>query len=54
MASSILINQFYLQIKDPSVSRAMALQQAQLSLLEDPRYGHPGYWSPFLLINNWL
>ena len=54
MAASILIRHFYLQIKDPSVSRAMALKQAQLSLIEDPRYGHPEYWSPFLLINNWL
>ena len=23
-------------------------------LLADPRYQHPGYWSPFLLIGNWL
>ncbi len=54
MASSLMIKQFYLQIKDPSVSRAAALQHAQLRLLEDSRYEHPGYWSPFLLINNWL
>ncbi len=54
MASSRMIKQFYLQLKDPAVSRAMALQRAQLSLLEDPRYDHPGYWSAFLLINNWL
>ena len=54
MASSLMIKQFYLQIKNPSVSRAVALQRAQLSLLEDSRYEHPGYWSPFLLINNWL
>ncbi len=54
MATSLLIKQFYLQIKNPSVSRARALQQAQLSLVDDPRFGHPGYWSPFLLINSWL
>ncbi|WP_300460423.1 CHAT domain-containing protein [Desulfobacula sp.] len=54
MASAILIKQFYVQIKNPSVSRAMALQRAQLSLMADPRYEHPGYWSAFLLINNWL
>lgn len=54
MASSLLIKEFYLQIKDPSISRAAALRQAQQRLLEDPRYDHPGYWSPFLLINNWL
>jgi CHAT domain-containing protein len=53
-ASSILITEFYRQLQDPSVSRAIALQRAQLKLLDDLRYQHPGYWSPFLLINNWL
>jgi CHAT domain-containing protein/Tfp pilus assembly protein PilF len=53
-ASSLLITEFYQQLQHPSVSRAIALQRAQLKLLHDPRYQHPGYWSPFLLINNWL
>ncbi len=53
-ASSLLVAEFYRQFQDPSVSRATALQRAQLKLLDDPRYQHPGYWSPFLLINNWL
>ncbi|MFQ5992589.1 MAG: CHAT domain-containing protein [Nitrospiraceae bacterium] len=53
-ASSILVAEFYRQLQDASVSRAVALQRAQLKLLSDPRYRHPGYWSPFLLINNWL
>jgi CHAT domain-containing protein len=53
-ATSILISDFYEEIKKPFVSRAIALQHAQLKLLEDSRYDHPGYWSPFLLINNWL
>ena len=53
-ASSTLIAEFYRELRDPSVSRAVALQRAQLRLLHDPRYQHPGYWSAFLLINNWL
>lgn len=53
-ASSALMAEFYRQLRDPAVSRATALQRAQLRLLRDPRYQHPGYWSPFLLINNWL
>ena len=53
-ASSILVSEFYRQLLDPAVSRAVALQRAQLKLLKDLRYEHPGYWSPFLLINNWL
>jgi CHAT domain-containing protein/Tfp pilus assembly protein PilF len=53
-ASSELVSEFYRQLRDPSVSRAIALKRAQLKLLNDRSYQHPGYWSPFLLINNWL
>ena len=53
-ATSILIEEFYRQIQNPKTSRAVALQQAQIKLVHDPRYEHPAYWSPFLLINNWL
>jgi CHAT domain-containing protein len=30
------------------------MQRAQLALLQDPRYRRPCYWSPFLVIENWL
>jgi CHAT domain-containing protein len=53
-ASAALVSTFYQYLQDPSLSRAAALQRAQLSLIQDPRYGHPAYWAPFLLINNWL
>jgi CHAT domain-containing protein/Tfp pilus assembly protein PilF len=53
-ASVDLVVDFYRGLKDPSVSRAVALQRAQVKMLENPRYEHPGFWSPFLLINNWL
>jgi CHAT domain-containing protein/Tfp pilus assembly protein PilF len=53
-ASVELVVDFYRELKDPSVSRAIALQRAQIRMLENPRYEHPGFWSPFLLINNWL
>lgn len=53
-ASSLLVSEFYRQIQDPNVSKSKALQQAQLMLLNDRRYRHPGYWAPFLLIGNWL
>jgi CHAT domain-containing protein len=53
-ASAGLIGDFYRELKSPSVSRASALQRAQVKLLSDPRYNHPGFWSPYLLINNWL
>ena len=53
-ASALLISEFYRQLEDASTSKAKALQQAQLLLLNDRAYRHPGYWSPFLLIGNWL
>jgi CHAT domain-containing protein len=53
-ASSELITEFYRQLQDPAISRAKALQRAQRKLLSNWRYEHPGYWAPFLLLNNWL
>jgi CHAT domain-containing protein len=53
-ASADLVTEFYRGLQDPGVSRAVALQRAQLKLLGDPRYEHPGFWSAYLLINNWL
>jgi CHAT domain-containing protein len=53
-ASAELIAEFYRQLRDPSVSKAVAIQRAQIKLLGDRIYDHPAYWSPFLLLNNWL
>jgi CHAT domain-containing protein len=53
-ASAGLVVDFYRELKNPSISRARALQRAQVKMLSDPRYEHPGFWSAFLLINNWL
>jgi CHAT domain-containing protein len=53
-ASAELIAEFYRQLRDPSVSKAVAIQRAQIKLLGDRVYDHPAYWSPFLLLNNWL
>jgi CHAT domain-containing protein len=54
VAATDLVLEFYRQLEDPSVSKAMALQRAQRTLLEDPRFSHPFYWSAFLVISNWL
>ena len=53
-SSSQLVVEFYQHLQDPSVSKATALQRAQLKLLDHPIYQHPAYWAPFLLLNNWL
>jgi CHAT domain-containing protein len=53
-ASAMLISEFYRKLRHPSLSKAVALQRAQMKLLSDRVYEHPAYWSPFLLLNNWL
>lgn len=53
-ASSELVSEFYRQLNQASISKAHALQRAQLKLLSDRVYNHPAYWAAFLLLNNWL
>ena len=52
-ASSQLVSHFYRHLQQRD-SKARALQQAQLSLLADPRYRHASFWAAFLIIGNWL
>jgi CHAT domain-containing protein/glutaredoxin 2 len=44
----------YEKLRQPNVSKAEALQQAQLELMRNPQYRHPRYWSPYILAGNWL
>jgi CHAT domain-containing protein len=56
-ATPVVIIEFYRQLQNPNLSKAKALQQAQIKLLTDDNYvhyQHPYYWSAFLLIGNWL
>jgi CHAT domain-containing protein/tetratricopeptide (TPR) repeat protein len=49
-----LIGKFYQELSDATISKAEALQRAQVALLHDPNYRHPIHWAPFVLIGNWL
>jgi CHAT domain-containing protein len=53
-ASSELVTEFYRQLQNPAASKALALQRAQVKMLENGIYEHPAYWASFLLLNNWL
>ena len=54
-STALLMSEFYSRLaRGPGVTKAKALQQSQIQMLADPRYRHPCYWSPFLLIGNWL
>ncbi len=53
-STALLMSQFYDVLVQPNTSKARALRQAQLLLLEETEYRHPFYWSPFVLVGNWL
>lgn len=61
-STSALMQKFYefrVQNSQQPMSKAAALQEAQLALLHkqvtapDKDYAHPFYWGPFILIGNW-
>jgi len=54
VASGELVTDFYKALQSGRLSRAQALRAAQQALAVDPRFAHPAYWAPFLLIGNWL
>lgn len=52
--TSKIAQSFYEFLQDPNLTKAQALQQAQIKALrgEDPIT--PGMWSPLILVGNWL
>ncbi|MFG6100340.1 CHAT domain-containing protein [Leptothoe sp. ISB3NOV94-8A] len=52
--SAVLMQQFYQVLTRNPTTKASALRQAQLALLKNPRYQHPRYWAPYVLVGNWL
>ncbi|MFH0726595.1 MAG: CHAT domain-containing protein [Pseudomonadota bacterium] len=53
-AAQALFPAFYKLLKDPAVTKAEALRQAQLFLMHQEEFRHPFFWSPFILVGNWL
>jgi CHAT domain-containing protein len=50
----MFVGSFYSELKKGNMSKAQALQHAQLQLLNHPNYRSPSYWSAYVLIGNWL
>lgn len=53
-STAALMTEFYQKLSNGDLSKAEALRRAQIALLQDPAYSHPFFWSPFVLIGNWL
>ncbi|MGK7891941.1 MAG: CHAT domain-containing protein [Leptolyngbyaceae cyanobacterium] len=53
-ATAQFMRHFYHELTQSGVTKAEALRQAQLQLLNNPQYSHPLYWAPYLLVGNWL
>lgn len=49
-----LITRFYQQLRVENMSKAKALQLAQVDLITNTRFKHPSLWAPFLMIGNWM
>ncbi|HEY9597266.1 MAG TPA: CHAT domain-containing protein, partial [Cyanophyceae cyanobacterium] len=54
VATANLMGVFYRGLINTTTTKAEALRQAQLTLLQDKEYQHPFYWAPFVLVGNWL
>ncbi len=52
-STALLMTQLYEGLRQPGMTRAEALRQAQLKLLRSPDYQQPFYWAPFVLVGNW-
>jgi CHAT domain-containing protein len=52
-AAARLMSQFYDNLKQPNMSKAEALRQAQIQLIHKSDFDHPFFWSAFVLVGNW-
>ncbi|MBF0379192.1 MAG: CHAT domain-containing protein [Desulfamplus sp.] len=53
-ATQLLLSSFYKHLNSSDISKAKALQMAQLELIKTEEFNHPFYWSAFILVGNWL
>jgi CHAT domain-containing protein len=52
-ASALLMSRFYAAMLSKGMTPAAALRQAQISLLQQPRWASPHYWAAFGLQGEW-
>lgn len=52
-STALLMADLYKRRQSQRLTKIDALRQAQLGLMAQPRYAHPFYWAPFILMGNW-
>ncbi|MEJ1932433.1 CHAT domain-containing protein, partial [Nostoc sp. NIES-2111] len=53
-AAEMLMTRFYDQLRQPNMTKAEALRQAQINLIRQTDFQDPFFWSAFVLVGNWL
>ena len=53
-ATKTLMVRFYELLTTGEMTKAQALQRAQLELIRNPSFDHPFFWAPFILVGSWL
>jgi CHAT domain-containing protein len=53
-AAQMLMTRFYDQLRQPKITKAEALRQAQINLIHQTDFRDPFFWSTFVLVGNWL
>ncbi|MGI0494189.1 CHAT domain-containing protein [Alkalinema pantanalense CENA528] len=51
--ASRLMKIFYQKLKQPQITKAQALRQAQLELIQKTDFKHPFFWSSFVIVGHW-
>ena len=52
-SSAAFMGTFYDALATDVIGKAEALHEAQLSMMHNPYYQHPYFWSPYILIGRW-
>lgn len=54
-ATALLMSELYNKLTSQHTTKAAALRQAQLKVLQEPQFRqHPFFWAPYVLVGNWL
>ena len=54
VSATVVMEKFYGNMARERLTKARALQRAQVEALRTPQHAHPFFWAPFVLIGNWL